>query len=196
MRLFFFFFVIPFLAACASSSSKQLVKMDRNAGIVVWSYIPGSNMIGFDTHKYWLLNDDICKRMGFVGYALEGYFTNVGLYKNTDYEVCVTAAEFKAYGGKILSGLIEFDLPQPLSQKAINYANNRRMEIDSAVQSLNVLNNTIQQQNNPYVRPPQVGVGILKSESISGRNKICLYDKLGSGYAITINATQLCPLRQ
>ena len=33
-----------------------------------------------------------------------------------------------------------------------------------------------------------------KGETVSGMNKICLYDCLGSGTAITIAATSLCPL--
>lgn len=33
-----------------------------------------------------------------------------------------------------------------------------------------------------------------KSEKISGMNKICYYDCLGSAAAITIKSTQLCPL--
>ncbi|SCX59763.1 hypothetical protein SAMN05720354_1248 [Nitrosospira sp. Nsp1] len=38
------------------------------------------------------------------------------------------------------------------------------------------------------------GTALFKSERISGMNKICLYDHLGSEVAITINATSLCPL--
>lgn len=192
----FFLSFVFFIAGCASSSSKQLVKMDSSAGIIVWSYVPGSNMIGFDEYKYWLLNDDICKRMGFVGYVFEANFTNVGLYRNTEYEVCVTAAEINAYDGKLEAGLLHFEKPFQLYQRAVNYAGNRRMEVDSAVQSLNILNSSIQHQTNSYSQPSQVGRGFLKSESISGINKICFYDRLGSGYAITIKATQLCPLRQ
>lgn len=33
-----------------------------------------------------------------------------------------------------------------------------------------------------------------KSEEISGMNKICYYDCLGSGAAITIKSHELCPL--
>jgi hypothetical protein len=42
---------------------------------------------------------------------------------------------------------------------------------------------------------PQVAVMCFKTgEQISGMNKICYYDCLGSGTAITIRSTQLCPL--
>ena len=34
----------------------------------------------------------------------------------------------------------------------------------------------------------------LKYERISGMNKICVYDHLGSEVAITIKSYQLCPL--
>lgn len=33
-----------------------------------------------------------------------------------------------------------------------------------------------------------------RGERISGMNKICYYDCLGSAYAITIRSTELCPL--
>ena len=35
---------------------------------------------------------------------------------------------------------------------------------------------------------------LLKGEQISGTNKICYYDCLGSIFAITIDVLQLCPL--
>jgi hypothetical protein len=35
---------------------------------------------------------------------------------------------------------------------------------------------------------------LFKGEQISGRNKICYYDCLGSTFAITIDGLQLCPL--
>jgi hypothetical protein len=40
------------------------------------------------------------------------------------------------------------------------------------------------------------GSAFLKNEYIQGFNKVCVYDRLGSVYAITIEATQLCPLSQ
>lgn len=38
------------------------------------------------------------------------------------------------------------------------------------------------------------GTAFLKGEKVSGLNKICIYDHLGSEVAITIKATELCPL--
>lgn len=35
----------------------------------------------------------------------------------------------------------------------------------------------------------------LKREYESGFNRICIYDRVGSEVAITINATQICPLK-
>jgi ABC-type spermidine/putrescine transport system permease subunit II len=42
--------------------------------------------------------------------------------------------------------------------------------------------------------PAQAGTAFYKREYISGMNKICIYDHLGSEVAITIRATSLCPL--
>ena len=42
---------------------------------------------------------------------------------------------------------------------------------------------------------PQQGVqGFYKSEVVSGMNKICFYDRLGSTVALTISAVSICPL--
>ncbi len=38
------------------------------------------------------------------------------------------------------------------------------------------------------------GMAFFKYERISGMNKICVYDYLGSDVAITIKSYQLCPL--
>ena len=38
------------------------------------------------------------------------------------------------------------------------------------------------------------GVGFKTGESISGFNKICFYNKLGSTYTLNIPSTSLCPL--
>lgn len=37
-------------------------------------------------------------------------------------------------------------------------------------------------------------MGFLKSEKISGMNKICYYDVLGSIYLLNISSISLCPL--
>lgn len=47
----------------------------------------------------------------------------------------------------------------------------------------------------PKEHPVQVAVVCFKSgEQISGMNKICYYNCLGSQAAITIGAVELCPL--
>lgn len=38
------------------------------------------------------------------------------------------------------------------------------------------------------------GTAFLKGEQVSGMNKICYYEHLGSVIAITIGSTELCPL--
>ena len=47
--------------------------------------------------------------------------------------------------------------------------------------------------------PPAVGPKVaimcfMTGEQISGMNKICYYDCMGSGAAITVSAVSLCPL--
>lgn len=37
-------------------------------------------------------------------------------------------------------------------------------------------------------------MGFLKGEKISGMNKICYYDVLGSIYTLNIRSVELCPL--
>ena len=57
---------------------------------------------------------------------------------------------------------------------------------DNAIRALSIMGGS----NNP---PPTMQgsgmVGFLKGKTISGVNKICYYDKLGSGYATTILRT-------
>lgn len=42
--------------------------------------------------------------------------------------------------------------------------------------------------------PAQAGTAFYKREYVSGMNKICIYDHLGSEVAITIKNIELCPL--
>jgi hypothetical protein len=47
----------------------------------------------------------------------------------------------------------------------------------------------------PQTDGPKLAATCFNSgEQISGMNKICFYNCLGSGAAITIGATELCPL--
>lgn len=34
---------------------------------------------------------------------------------------------------------------------------------------------------------------VLKGSYVSGFNRICIYDQLGSDVAVTVNATEMCP---
>jgi len=48
-----------------------------------------------------------------------------------------------------------------------------------------------------WQKPEEVEAGVVcfkTGERISGMNKICFYDCMGSGTAITIGAVELCPL--
>lgn len=42
--------------------------------------------------------------------------------------------------------------------------------------------------------PAFAGTAFLKHHYVSGQNRICVYDHLGSQYIMTIRATELCPL--
>jgi hypothetical protein len=41
-----------------------------------------------------------------------------------------------------------------------------------------------------------MGVAFLKSSYVSGFKRICVYDRMGSQYVVTIGASELCPLSQ
>jgi hypothetical protein len=51
-----------------------------------------------------------------------------------------------------------------------------------------------QQQAQPYGGGAAQGMAFLKGSYISGMNRVCLYNRLGSAVAITIGSTELCPL--
>ena len=38
------------------------------------------------------------------------------------------------------------------------------------------------------------GKGFLKNSYISGMNRICVYDRLGSAYVVTVGAADMCPM--
>ncbi len=38
------------------------------------------------------------------------------------------------------------------------------------------------------------GTGYLQGSQVSGLNRICLYDLMGSAYAHTMRATRICPV--
>jgi len=52
----------------------------------------------------------------------------------------------------------------------------------------------------PYQAPPRLGGGtslgtaFLQGSYVSGLNRVCLYNRLGSAVAVTIGSTQMCPL--
>ena len=56
---------------------------------------------------------------------------------------------------------------------------------------------TLAQDGNTRTSPQHQRYAMLcfsKGEQISGMNKICYYDCLGSAAAITVSSVQLCPL--
>jgi hypothetical protein len=68
-------------------------------------------------------------------------------------------------------------------------------QLDAAAAALGAMSQRGQQ---PGVAPGgrAQGVAFLRSQRVSGMNKICVYDRMGSEYVITIGATDLCPLSQ
>jgi hypothetical protein len=49
-------------------------------------------------------------------------------------------------------------------------------------------------QRAPMANGGPVGTGFLKRQYVEGMSRICVYDKLGSPYVITLGAAQLCPI--
>jgi hypothetical protein len=75
-------------------------------------------------------------------------------------------------------------------REAVQNARAQRNAANAAA-TLQILR-SMQPSQTPMTRP----VGFLKREYVSGFNRVCIYDKLGSDYAVTISATSLCPLSQ
>jgi hypothetical protein len=42
--------------------------------------------------------------------------------------------------------------------------------------------------------PSASGTGFLRKSYISGMNRICVYDRMGSAYALTVGAAEMCPM--
>lgn len=53
------------------------------------------------------------------------------------------------------------------------------------------------QANRPQPVAPvgAAGVGVYRREYVSGMNRVCIYNRLGSDYVVTIPAVSLCPLQ-
>jgi len=191
MKLLIVSVFMPLIVACASSSAPQLVRAVENPGVVVWSYIPGSNMVGHDVLSFFHVNDSYCKSMGYAGVVIEGSYTDRGLLRSTTYYPCISQAELSVYGARFEGGFIFLNAPY---MKAVNYANARNVEAQYGTQLLQSLDSQLQQQSNRHSQQYEHSGGVLTSETMSGVNKICYYNKLGSVYAVTIRATQICPL--
>lgn len=48
----------------------------------------------------------------------------------------------------------------------------------------------------PTPAVPASTAGFLKRQFVSGTNKVCVYDRLGSDLYVTIPSVELCPLTQ
>ena len=62
------------------------------------------------------------------------------------------------------------------------------------LQMMNDLNNALYGTGTGSSYGTSSAVGFKTGETISGFNKICFYNKLGSTYTINIPSTSLCPL--
>ena len=68
-----------------------------------------------------------------------------------------------------------------------------RDSADRTIKALEVMN--AYANGRRPVQSPSV-VAFLKSSYISGMNRICVYDRLGSQYVMTLRAVDICPLTQ
>jgi len=73
------------------------------------------------------------------------------------------------------------------------YNSQRMMAIGAALKQTGDSMNSQQQYYTPTPRTGTSGC-YLKGEQISGFNKICVYDCMGSANATTIPSTSLCPI--
>ena len=70
-----------------------------------------------------------------------------------------------------------------------------RASSDRTIRALEVLNAGVNGgRASPMLAPNPVAY--LKSQYVSGQNRICVYDRLGSQYILTVGAVQLCPISQ
>lgn len=119
------------------------------------------------------------------------------LGKSQDWELCYSsiAGEY-AYERELAGQMVRSrgvnctdHLPMVQARMAARGASH-----DRSMQML-LLGNQISNQR-PAAAAPVANrpVGFLKRQYMSGQNRICVYDQLGSEYAVTIGATSLCQL--
>jgi|TARA_Y100000294_G_scaffold11162_1_gene10272 hypothetical protein len=117
----------------------------------------------------------------------------------TDYGLCE-----KLGVGVLAPEVIREEWAREIQNRKINcnqYANainNKRM----ASQQMMNQGLTLMQQSQPYTldgNTPNsnsnvLGSAVYQRSYVSGMNRICIYDNMGSDYTTTIGATELCPL--
>lgn len=90
--------------------------------------------------------------------------------------------------------LPEFD---PRAVVDMAEANSRYYQAAALQHQRDMLNATRPQPVQPVqIQNQAAGVAFLKSSYRSGQNKICVYDRLGSQYVVTVASFELCPLTQ
>lgn len=68
-----------------------------------------------------------------------------------------------------------------------------RNQNERTIEALKLLDARYNRQPAPQQRQ---ATAFLKSSYVSGTNRICIYDRLGSQVVTTIGAAQICPLSQ
>ncbi len=119
------------------------------------------------------------------------------LGKSQDWELCYSSIAGEYTHERELAGQMVRSrginctdhLPMVQARMAARGASN-----DRAMQML-MLGNQISNQR-PIAPTPVATrpVGFLKRHYMSGQNRICVYDQMGSEYAVTIGATSICQL--
>jgi hypothetical protein len=79
-------------------------------------------------------------------------------------------------------------LGNSLAQRAAQQQAAQAAQTNATLNAIRALNPS------PPVGMASPGVGFLKRQYVSGMNRICIYDRLGSEVATTIGAAELCPL--
>lgn len=73
----------------------------------------------------------------------------------------------------------------------------QRDSSDRTIKALEILNAYANGRRAPQpISQPSAPTAYFKSSYISGANRICIYDRLGSQYVVTMRSVDICPLTQ
>ena len=120
------------------------------------------------------------------------------LSRSQDWELCYSAVageyahERELAGGMVRSRRIDCNQHMPMVQARMQ----ARSDYYSRNMQMLMLGNQISNQGLAQPYAPSQPQGHLTGQYLSGHNRICIYNKVGSAYAVTIPATAICPLLQ